>query len=412
MRALVKDWDPFEDWRGRSLLLSFVGAMHALAYFQFRQQRVVSLPLHWNGQLLFLLALSLGLAGFLSLTRERFHVWLILLGRAVLLLGMGLPMGPFLWFEGTLLASLIVESSFYTGLFGGLIYSLTLIIVTILFQRSFMAWDVHLSAPASHDLFQFALMACLISGLVFLLRYLWEALSSLRQRNQALYEAGHRLAQANLRLQEFAAVASQEATIKERQRLARELHDSTAYTLANLLMMLEASLDLAGGELSTLLRHLERTRDQAKEGLVSIRQVLQDLRTDQDKEMAGIKGVQRLVEAYRQATQIEATVHVSGELPESMGEEVDQAIYRLVQEGLTNALRHGRATRVMVSFARVKKGVRVQIKDNGIGAGEVKEGYGLTGMRERIERLGGQLKTLSEPGAGFLLSAWIPWDEM
>jgi signal transduction histidine kinase len=82
-----------------------------------------------------------------------------------------------------------------------------------------------------------------------------------------------------------------------------------------------------------------------------------------------------------------------------------------VQEGITNAIRHGLATSIEISFSSQNGGVNIYIKDNGFGAVKLNKGYGLTGMSERIEQLGGRLEIFTKLGAGFLLSAWIPWDK-
>ena len=102
-----------------------------------------------------------------------------------------------------------------------------------------------------------------------------------------------------------------------------------------------------------------------------------------------------------------------GDVPLYLGEEANLTLFRLVQEGLTNALRHGKASRISVLFTRDGEGVFVTIQDNGIGSGKVgqKTGFGLLGMQERVERLGGRLEVISEPGEGFTLKAWIPFGE-
>ncbi|WP_424337389.1 sensor histidine kinase [Hydrogenispora ethanolica] len=75
---------------------------------------------------------------------------------------------------------------------------------------------------------------------------------------------------------------------------------------------------------------------------------------------------------------------------------------------MTNALRHGKATAIFISFSALRDGVCILIKDNGVGSHNLKPGYGLTGMRERIARLGGQLTVFNGQEGGFVLSVWIP----
>ena len=111
-------------------------------------------------------------------------------------------------------------------------------------------------------------------------------LSLFRERNRKterarvmLDESTLQLAQTNMDLQEHAVLAEQRAAESERRRLAREVHDVLAYTLTSLIMMMEAAIDLAGQQEGPLRQHLERIRDQTKEGVLEVRRTLQAIRT-------------------------------------------------------------------------------------------------------------------------------------
>ena len=97
-----------------------------------------------------------------------------------------------------------------------------------------------------------------------------------------------------------------------------------------------------------------------------------------------------------------------GDVPWSFGEDIDLAVYRMVQEGLTNAFNHGKATQIKIQFWRDRPGIGINIHDNGFGSKEMKEGIGMSGMKERIEQLGGWIRSGSTAD-GFELSAWFPW---
>ena len=85
-----------------------------------------------------------------------------------------------------------------------------------------------------------------------------------------------------------------------------------------------------------------------------------------------------------------------------------EAIYRIVQEGITNAIRHGNAAEIAVNLSFDGKKIGVAVRDNGSGAGEIKEGIGLAGIRERLARFAGELSVGNSAG-GFVLYAWIPF---
>jgi len=212
-----------------------------------------------------------------------------------------------------------------------------------------------------------------------------------------------------MKLQEYAISAEQEAMLNERKRIAREVHDTLAYTLTNLLMMMEAALDLVKNKSPRIIQHLELARAQANEGLKEVRNALKALRPVQLTDLNGLAAICRLVKAFEKASQIKVELEL-GDAPLNFGAEANLVVFRLVQEGMTNALRHGRATLISVSLAKVRDGLSIIIKDNGCGSGNTVPtlGYGLLGMEERLARLGGTLEVSSLAGAGFKLAAWLP----
>jgi len=397
-----------------SRILTVAAALlaHGLTLVQFRLAfPVLQLPHVWQGQFTFLLSISMVLALLLPLMQERWLVWTLLITRAGLLLLLTYPIHSHLAIEATLLTTLIIEANVYTSVRGGALFSLALTVLALMMQQESLAWRILLPAPTFLESFTFGAYALFVAAVSALFISQWNRLRHSSELSRRLDESLLPLAQANMKLQEYAITAGQEAVVSERKRVAREMHDTTAYSLTNLIMMLEAAIDLAPAGSGSLLWHLERTRDQAKTGLIEVRRAVQALRMPEITDLMGLEAIQRLVEAFEKATQIQVILSVFDGVPANYGEETDLTIFRLVQEGLTNALRHGRATRVMVSFARIGQAVSIQIKDNGVGSSGIKEGYGLTGMRERIAHLGGQMQIYSEQGIGFLLSICIPLEE-
>lgn len=371
------------------------------------QEPSLGLPAQWHGQFTILLAFVLCLGLLLPWCRRPQAQWVIFGLQAAIVWIIGLPLGGYLGTELTLIMAMILEVCGFAGLWSGLAASLSLVVLLLLSQGHVVAWGLKTAEPSPHDQFAFALYALLVAALGLIISYQRKSLISHAELNRRLHEATSNLAEANILLQEHAFRSAQDAEVNERKRLAREFHDTLGYTLTNIIMMLEAATDLVTGRSETLLEHLCRVRDQAKEGLNEIRKALQTLRTASAQELTGIPAIQRLVSAFTEATHIDVRLSLD-ERSENFGQEIDWAIYRLVQEGITNALRHGLANGIAISFARRSDGLSIWIKDNGIGTGELKEGYGLLGMRERLGRLGGRLEVYSRPGDGFLLAAWIP----
>ena len=407
--AVPKGVGRFVNERRIRLLLAAISLiMQAVAFGQFQMQEpTLGLPAQWHGQFTILLALSLCLGLLLPWCRKAQARWAIFGLQTVIVWIIGLPLGRYLGTELTLLMALILEVYGFAGIWSGLVASVSLIALMLFSQGHLVAWGLKTVEPSLHDRFAFGLYAFFVTVLGLIISYQRKSQVSNAELNRRLHEATSNLAEANILLQEHAVRSGQDAEVNERRRLAREFHDTLGYALTNIVMMLEAATDLVAGKRETLLEHLCRARDQAKEGLNEIRKSLQTLRTASAHELTGIPAIQRLVGAFSEATHIDVRLNLDERL-ESFGQEIDWAVYRLVQEGITNALRHGLANGIAISIFRRSDGLSIWIKDNGIGTGELKEGYGLLGMRERLGRLGGRLEVYSRPGDGFLLSAWIP----
>ncbi len=380
---------------------------HAASYLQFQLQEGTALfPPHWEVQFNILLMISLVLSFLPVLARQDVVKWVVLCFKSFILLLVGVPLGSYLGIELTLLTILLVEIISYTKFREGLIFSTILIILVTVMQHRLRVWGVLLPAASFHDIL--SLMTYAVFIIVLTTKLQSQNHLPFKELNRRLNEATFRLAETNIQLQEYAALAEQHSVTQERKRLSREFHDTIGYTLTNLVMMLEAALDLHQENPTELTDHLLRTRDQAKDGLLEIRRTLHVLRTEESR-TKGLAAIQNLVDAFTKATHLEVELNL-GDAPLYFGEEADWTAYRLVQEGITNAIRHGKATQIYISFFRKDDGVSIQIRDNGSGTSCIEEGYGLIGMRERIERLGGRLITLSKPGEGFMLSVWIPLD--
>jgi signal transduction histidine kinase len=115
-----------------------------------------------------------------------------------------------------------------------------------------------------------------------------------------------------------------------------------------------------------------------------------------------------LITAFSEVTKIEVSAHMP-DLPDSLSEELDWLIYRVIQEALTNTFRHGQANHVFINVHLQNKLVSIKIRDNGLGTATIKLGCGLTGIQERVKDLGGRFEVESGPDQGFIIKILIPW---
>jgi signal transduction histidine kinase len=399
-----------ERWLKIVVLLLSVTA-HTVTFLQFRVHSVSDvMPATWMNSFIGLLIISLLITLWFPFCYNGRVIRYLLVARGFIALLAGQISGDYFGAELTLLAIVIIEAGIYTSFKYGLIFGVATIFGGFLLQTPTTFFGMVPPYYISwHERLGFIILLLLITGVTVLLRFHRENQIPSTELNRRLQEATWEMAQTNMKLQEYAITAEQEAMLNERKRVAREIHDTLAYTLTNIVMMMEAGIDLANKSSPGLIKHLELVRNQAKEGLSEVRYALQALRPVELSGFVGLSAIQRLVRAFEKAAQIKVELEL-GDVPLYLGEEANLTLFRLVQEGLTNALRHGKANRISVLFTRDGEGVFVTIKDNGIGCGNTgpKTGFGLLGMQERVEKLGGRLEVMSEPGEGFTLRAWIP----
>jgi signal transduction histidine kinase len=221
------------------------------------------------------------------------------------------------------------------------------------------------------------------------------------------------LADANQRLRVHAEQVEELATAKERNRLAREIHDSLGHYLTVINVQLEAARQLLesqappAAEAGRALTSLRKAQSLAQEGLADVRRSVAALR-------AGPNDGRPLPEARRTLTDearaagIVATFQLAGQ-PRPLTAQAELTLYRAAQEALTNVRKHARASRadVTLDFARPER-VRLIVADNGVGSAAANGGFGLLGLRERVQLLGGSVSTHSAPGEGFRLEVEAP----
>jgi signal transduction histidine kinase len=193
----------------------------------------------------------------------------------------------------------------------------------------------------------------------------------------------------------------------ERRRLARELHDQTGQELTSVIFGLKA-VEEAPDEASRAAA-VEQVRAQVLETLQDVRRLAVELRPKALDDYGLVAAIERLVQTF--AEQVGIRVEFEPNLPGGrLATEVETALYRMVQEALTNIAKHAQAGEVSIVLTRSADAVSAIVEDDGRGfdTREAREGMGLDGMRERLGLLDGKLKIESGPGKGTTLVAEVP----
>ncbi|MGW5427210.1 sensor histidine kinase [Streptomyces sp. NPDC004059] len=205
------------------------------------------------------------------------------------------------------------------------------------------------------------------------------------------------------------AAAARRRADEERLRIARELHDVLAHSISVINVQAGMGLALLDSDPEQARAALTTIKAASKEALGEVRQVLDTLRAPGAAPRAPAPGLDRLPELVEQAASAGLTVEIEGE-PPRLPPGADLAAFRIVQEALTNVVRHSGSRHARVRFAHDGEALRLRIDDDGpaTGADAGGSGNGLAGMRERAAALGGTIDAGPRPDGGFRVLAVLP----
>ncbi|SCF25145.1 Signal transduction histidine kinase [Micromonospora purpureochromogenes] len=206
---------------------------------------------------------------------------------------------------------------------------------------------------------------------------------------------------------------AEQAVADERRRIARELHDVVAHHVSVMGVLATGARRVLRRDPDAADEAIATIEDTSRVTLREMRRLLDVLRTDAEPAadltpQPGLAGIEALVEQVREAG-LPVTLHVEG-TPGPVEEGVSLTVYRIVQEALTNALKHAGEATAQVRLTVADGWLTVEVTDTGRGPGPGPDriGHGLVGMRERVGLYGGTLRTGPRPGGGFRVSARIP----
>jgi signal transduction histidine kinase len=239
----------------------------------------------------------------------------------------------------------------------------------------------------------------------------WLAGYALRERTAQTEQAEQRAARAERERE----TAARLAVAEERARIARELHDVVAHALSVMVLQVGVARRRTPAEQVEMRETLGNVEQAGRDALTEMRRLLDGMRSTGDALLLGpqpgLGELPALVEEIR-TTGLDVRLSLSGE-GAPLAAVLDLSAYRVVQEGLTNALKHAQARRVDVEVRLGPTDVLVEVRDDGRGAsaGSATPGYGLLGIRERVSLLGGEMSAGAHPG-GFVLRTRLPREVM
>jgi len=236
----------------------------------------------------------------------------------------------------------------------------------------------------------------------------WLAGFALRERAVQAEAAEERARQAERERETAARIAVAE----ERTRIARELHDIVAHAVSVMVLQVGAVRhNLAETQQRDALKGVEQT---GRAALAEMRRLLGAMRHDgEDVELTPQPGLDRLDSLREEVCRagLPVRLHLDGD-PVVLPRAIDLSAYRIIQEGLTNALKHARAGQADVTIRYRVNELHIEIRDNGRGATSTDGlGHGLVGVRERVNVYGGEMSTATAAGGGFVLRTRLPFSD-
>jgi signal transduction histidine kinase len=216
------------------------------------------------------------------------------------------------------------------------------------------------------------------------------------------------LAQAHQKLQQYSYKIEELATVQERNRIARDIHDSLGHALTSLNIQMQTAVKLWEKEPVQARSFLTQAQQLGKMAMQEVRQSISTLRQDARDEPPLEAKIETLVDDFRKGTGLEICTHISS--CDTIPLPVAKTVYRIVQEALTNVFKYARATEVQIQLNATPEWLYLTVEDNGKGfdPNQNLSGFGLQGMQERLTAVEGHFHLKTSPGNGCQINVEIP----
>lgn len=310
-------------------------------------------------------------------------------------------------------AYLLTASSFYGLMWGILPFWMAVVgnVVFTGFLIGFLLWIqvYYLGTPVELPLDMLVTAVVVLAWAILLALWMRSVMTESKERKKLI----ERLKATQ---DDLSAAERQAGILQERQRLAREIHDTLAQDFTSIVMQLEAADQVLPQDDRIVRGHLQKAGDTARAGLAESRRLVQALQPESLEEASLPEVIRRETENWGQETGIKTIYNLTGE-PFALRPECEVTLLRAAQEGLMNVRKHAQATQVSVTLSYMDDQVALDVQDDGAGfdpqlpiehTDQFSGGFGLQVMRQRVEQLGGEVILESSPGDGTTLVVQIP----
>lgn len=244
------------------------------------------------------------------------------------------------------------------------------------------------------------------AGLIFVVVFTQMALNEEASRRE-VERLVNELTEANQRLRDYALQAEDLATAKERNRLAREIHDGLGHYLTTIYMQIQAARAVGVNDPRRAAVMMEKAQNQAQEALADVRQSVAALRSPLDAHQPLSEMITRLLEGAR-SSGIESEFIITGD-ERIINPQSRWTLYRASQEGISNVCRHANARHMWIKLDYTNQDlIYLTVEDDGIGVTQLNEGFGLLGLKERVQNVSGEIKIGPSNSGGFSIQIKVP----
>lgn len=254
-------------------------------------------------------------------------------------------------------------------------------------------------------LFNYGVSIAFVVGMSYLVKL------QIREKEK-LAHINTELEQAYMKLIENSAVSERLSVEQERTRMAREIHDTLAHTLTTLIVQLEVCKKLSSVDPTRLPAELEKAQELSRSGFNDVKRSIKALRPQAMEERSFFDSIISIINETMENTNVHITLNDLLSTDIKIPTHMEVPLFRVIQESITNSIRHGHANEIKITIEKDKDMLRLCIVDNGIGCTNVKKGYGIRGIQERIESLNGRVDFLSFQDKGFKTEVSIACEEV
>lgn len=274
---------------------------------------------------------------------------------------------------------------------------ISIIVYLLSFLSNYFKFEyLEYSSFVKSEMLEFFAFA-MIFTILYLLKHIDSINKNLEVTKNRLSIKNLELTNANDNIKEAYKKNEEYLIIEERNKMAREIHDIVGHTLTTALVEMEAGSILLKNDVDKASKKLDSAISQVRKGLFEVRSSVSVLKKEETIDYS--REICELIESTASHTEVVIRHEIDNFFKED--NKIKKCIYRALQEGLTNGIRHGGANAFVFKLKYIDNGLLFSLEDNGKGCSQIKKGFGLKAMEERIKEVKGDLNIISDSGEGF-----------